>query len=405
MVFLLALLAVAFRLAAWGLTSGRTPEVFEYDTIARNLLEGRGYVYSYLGTSYYGFFSGYPYVWLMAAVYWLVPWPHVAMVLVQCLLSVLLVAVIQRIGALLAGPQVGYFAAGLVALHPGLAYYDVHKLHPLSFDALMMAGAALAVIRMLDMSTVRRCIVAGLWSGAALLERGSFAPVVLLVALGLGWSRGPRFQILRRTLLYLGAAMLLVGPWLVRSTVRYGAPLLSTANGIHLWLGNNPQTTGSSLTLGGIAVIETMPPALAAEMKGRSELEQMRILSQASWRYIAEDPAAFVRRVSRRLAMFAWKTPTAGLRYPPQYARWYHIYYALMVGAALCGIWVLWRGGRLQERIVRIGVWTLAGIWLSVGVVHSLLYVEMRHRWGVEPLMLVMAAIGWRSLLNRRAPS
>ncbi len=56
-------------LAPPGISTGAGVEAFEYDSLARNLLEGQGYVHHHLGTDYFAFYSGVPYVWLLAAGY------------------------------------------------------------------------------------------------------------------------------------------------------------------------------------------------------------------------------------------------------------------------------------------------------------------------------------------------
>ena len=42
------------------LMAGRSPEVYEYETIVHNLLAGKGYMFPHLGTEYFSFYSGYP---------------------------------------------------------------------------------------------------------------------------------------------------------------------------------------------------------------------------------------------------------------------------------------------------------------------------------------------------------
>ena len=41
--------------------------------------------------------------------------------------------------------------------------------------------------------------------------------------------------------------------------------------------------------------------------------------------------------------------------------------------------------------------------FVSVSVVHALMFVEMRHRWAAEPLMLALVPSGVRALSNRLA--
>ncbi len=49
--------------------SAGSPEVFEYDQLARNLLSGEGYVYTHFGTPYRSYYGGVFYIWLTAGLY------------------------------------------------------------------------------------------------------------------------------------------------------------------------------------------------------------------------------------------------------------------------------------------------------------------------------------------------
>src|SRR5689334_22127789 len=75
------LLAAGVRVAL--IAYGPPPELWEYDTIARHLLAGDGYVYEHFGQPHRAYYSGVPYVGLTAAAYALWPASPKAMLLVQ----------------------------------------------------------------------------------------------------------------------------------------------------------------------------------------------------------------------------------------------------------------------------------------------------------------------------------
>jgi hypothetical protein len=400
---LLAAMVLAPRLAliAAESSTGRQPEAFEYETLARNVLEGRGYVYPHLGTDYFGFHSAVPYVLLTASVYRLSSDPRVAMAVAQSAMSLLLVGIILALGSRLAGPWVGWVAAGLVALHPGLLYYDTHKLHPLSFDALMLSSATLALWRWFERPSIRRSVAAGLLGGVALLERGSFLPVILASLAGI-WrpSRDRRAALTASAALIVGAG-LVVGPWLLRNTRHFGTPLLMTTSGEHLWRGNHQGATGTSLTLDGRPVLEAAPAEFREALFRRDELGQMRLFLEESGRYVAAHPWQALGAAARRFGYFLWRTPTAGTGYPALYGSLYQLYYAGLLLASLLGVARLAAAWRAVSDSVKTGVVLLIGVWGSVGLVHSLSYIELRHRWGVEALMVVFSAAGLRELMDR----
>ncbi len=59
------------------------------------------------------------------------------------------------------------------------------------------------------------------------------------------------------------------------------------------------------------------------------------------------------------------------------------------------GLW------RWRFRLVNPAGMLLIGFPVSVSLLQSMYYVEGRHRWGVEPVLLLLAAAGWMECLNR----
>lgn len=391
---LIAAVLVPRLLVVFLLIPGHSPEVYEYETIVQNLLAGKGYMYPHLGTQYYSFHSSYPYVLLTAVVYQATNHSHVAMLLVQSVMSAMLVLVINSLGRLVGGPGVGWLAGALVALHPGLLYYDTHKLAPLSLDAFLLAAATLALCRLMTSPSIPRYAMAGLLSGAVLLERGSFFLAIVGCMVALFWIVRDKSIAIRGTIVFFLCGSLLIGPWLVRNFLRHGVPIFMTTTGEHLWRGNNQNATGSSLTVDGAPLIETADVEFRQKIRSLDEIGQMRLFMETGRRYIVEHPWRFLWNVAKRLFYFAWFSPTTGILYPSFYLHVYEVYYVAMLLAAGLGIFHLGHQLRGDDRAGWIVPAVLIGTWLSVGLIQSIFYVELRHRWGVEGLMLVMSAVG-----------
>lgn len=394
LITLIAAVLVPRLLVVVFLIPGRSPEVYEYETIVHNLLAGKGYMLPHFGTEYFSYHSAYPYVLLTALVYQATNHSHVAMLLVQSVTSAMLVLVINSLGRLVGGLGVGWLAGALVALHPGLLYYDTHKLAPLSLDAFVLAAATLALCQLMIAPSIQRYAVAGFLSGFALLERGSFAPVMVISIVALFWIAKDRTSVIRGSLVFLLCCGILVAPWLVRNLLRHDAPVFMTVTGEHLWRGNNPNSTGSSLTRDGVPLIETADAEFRERLLTLDEIGQMRLFLETGGRYIIEHPWKFVWNVAKRLIYFAWFSPTTGILYPRLYLHVYQVYYVAMLLAAGLGLFHLGQRLRAGDRGTWITLGLLAAVWISVGLTQSIFYVEIRHRWGVEGLMLVMSASG-----------
>ena len=77
--------------------------------------------------------------------------------------------------------------------------------------------------------------------------------------------------------------------------------------------------------------------------------------------------------------------------YPRSWVAPYEAYAVLVYAFALVGAVRIIRAGTPDERRL-LGV--LAAIGVSLAVIHALAYVEGRHRWGIEPLFLLLSAYG-----------
>jgi len=157
---------------------GSPPETFEYDLLARNWLSGAGYVYTHLGTPYQSFYSGLLYIGLTAGLYTLFPPGYTAVLIAQAVLSALLAVVVWAIGRRIWNDRVALVAALLSIAHPGLAYYDTHKLHPLGMDALLVTLSVLTLLWARGRVGRFASFVAGLTLGVAALQRGSLLFVI-----------------------------------------------------------------------------------------------------------------------------------------------------------------------------------------------------------------------------------
>lgn len=388
----MALLVRAAMFVAGG--GAASVEAFEYDDLARNLLRGLGYVHHHLGTDYRAFYSGVPYVWLVAACYAVSGGSVLSVLALQSAASATLATATFAIGARLGGTATARVAAILVALHPALAFYDVHKIHSLSFDALTIAIALLALLRLRDAMDVRAAMAAGVVFGIAFLQRGTMVAMPAVAAVWLLATRTtvPAASWLRVALAYGVGALIVVMPLAARNWIVLGTPMLTSVAAESLWRGNTPQSRGGSYTASGEQVLDATP-AVRGAVYGRPELQQADVFRRVAVDDIAANPAAFIGRVARKLVVFWTFAPTSGVTYPARYLYTYATYYAGVVALAVFGAAAIVASRRHRPEAFHM-LALLAATALSVSLVQSVFYVEMRHRWGVEAFVLAVAAVG-----------
>ncbi len=293
-----------------------SPELFEYEDIARSLNSGSGYVYPHFGVEYKSYYPGVPYIWWTAFVYSLFPndvgLGQTLVLLAQSAMSGLLAYLVFLIGRELWNGRAGVVAAGLTLAHPGLAYYDTHKLHPLSFDALLVMFVVWALIYLRKSESFPKILLTGVVMGIAMLQRGSLALFVPASALWV-WSTSSQALRIQRVVVFALGVVVAMSPWLIRNYQVHGVPLMTTTNGEHFWLGNAPHSFGSATLPSGELAIEQSP---AAVWDASSEMEQNAIYWQAAMDNVNADPVGFVSGILRKVVYFWTIAPQTGVRYP-----------------------------------------------------------------------------------------
>jgi hypothetical protein len=183
----------------------------------------------------------------------------------------------------------------------------------------------------------------------------------------------------------------IAAPWVVRNWVLLGKPVFISTSLEDVWKGNNPLASGSSYLPSGQDVFSAASPELQARFRAATELGLNDVFAHEVQNFITQQPADFVALVARKFVYFWWLSPQAGMLYPAAWLATYQTYATVILAFALVGVVAILRGGSAEERNL-LGM--LAAAALTLAVVHALAYVEGRHRWGIEPLLLLLTARG-----------
>jgi 4-amino-4-deoxy-L-arabinose transferase-like glycosyltransferase len=398
-VWWIAALAVAVRVGAALATGGLLrPEVFEYDSAARALIEGKGFVYYHIGIPYYSYMAPF-HSWLGAASYW-ISGSMVPLMLAQCAAGgALTLATAALATRLTHAPFAGELAAVLVAFHPGLAVYSALKAHPLVFDALFFTLTLLLCIRLFERTTPGRAVALGAVVGVGALSRGT---IVIFLPMAASWlllvaGAGRRRQVVHAMVLTGAVATAIIAPWTIRCSLLHGQFIfLLTTDAEDFWRGNNPYATGHSYVDANRIVLTSIPPDELADLQGQpDELAQARWFAQRARTFVRENPAAFVRLTFQKLFQFWWFAPQTGVLYSTLWLRLYQAFYVgLLLLAAIGGVAAV-RSSEASRRNVCL----LLSFLIVLSVLQSLYYVEGRHRWAVEPMLMALGGVGGAAFL------
>src|SRR5262249_55672046 len=160
------------------------------------------------------------------------------------------------------------WSAALVLLHPAFVYYDTHKLHPLSFDALAMSAAVYVVMISNADDRWTRVMASGVVVGLAILQRGSM--LLFWVATILWAARWNRWR-WQRLAVYSAGVGLVLAPLVVRNYAIHHMVLLESMTPQQFWKGNARYSNGSGYLADGRNVYDAAPPRLVAAWQQQDE--------------------------------------------------------------------------------------------------------------------------------------
>lgn len=235
-----------------------------------------------------------------------------------------------------------------------------------------------------------RVLLFGVAVGVAMLARGTYAPLLAafgLLALGVRGRQG-----VTASLLAILVAGLVVAPWVGRNYMIHGRPVfMISTTGYALWIGYNPGAMGGALGRTGQPILEEASPELTAQLyKETTELGQMDLFYREALRFIQTHPSDSAGLFLRRLVYYWSFAPLAGMNYPGRWFHMYAIYYGIAFAFAAVGMaWML--ANSKQHRSFALFL-LLSFVGLSIA--QSFFYVEGRHRWEVESLLLIFTAAG-----------
>ena len=396
--FLIIFSTLLIQCLAVGLQRPYRPEMWEYEVAAQNFLNGRGLTVHYLGTDYRALLHPF-YPLLCVGIYWLFGSLPVAVAYTQIIIFGLVACISYRIGKEVFCEKTATLAALLVCLHPGLFIYTTHKLHSLIVDTFWFLRFLLFTLKLQKKMNFKRAVFAGIILGFAILSR----PTILLFS-GVAsiWLLKQWDFLVRKKFLFLftllATTAVILTPWAVRNFIVFGRFIpMSTSSGIHLWRGNNPNATGTLRTSSGEIVLYKDVKFLE-ELYKLDELGQAQLFQKAALTYMREHPWRTFQLFLKKFYYFWWFSPQSGILYPPKWRLLYRGWYSSAILLAILGMECGWRKTACAEQREKLLLLIL--FLFSISLFQSIFFVEGRHRWTIEPVLLIFSAEGLRFLME-----
>lgn len=398
-IILITILAFITRLYSLFLLGRHiTPEVWEYDAIALNIIQQKGYSFNYLNTVYHSYV--YPvYPFLTALSHLITGKNYFVLEICHVILSAATCYFVYLIGKLIFNQKVGLLSSFLVAIHPGLVVYST-KLHELTLVVFLITFIFWLIIS-LDYRKVYNNIFISILIGIGVLTRPTFIfflPVYFLYI----WLDSKRFKSALKAILAATLfSILIILPWTIRNYQIHKRWIFITTNSAeHFWRGNNPAASGSALTQDGQAIIEKAPGEIKEKIYKMTEIEQYGFFYKEAFKFIYSHPGLFAKMALKKFFYFWWFSPQVGLLYPGLWKIVYMAYYGILFPAFIFGLYM----SLFKKTLIinRAAIISLSLFLVLTASLYALFYVEIRHRWAIEPLMLIFSAFGltmlWRNI-------
>ncbi len=374
----LSRLAAILVLANYSQVSG-----MENETIAQNLLAGKGYCFAYIINEMPSALVGPVYTVFLYLHFLIFGQNYFWVEMTQGLLGAFSALLLAWLGRCLAGERIGIISGLLFSLYPVYVYWCSLPLS-LTVDVfLLLLGICLALWSTAD-KKLWKVFLAGAVMGLTALSKSFYLTFPALYLAWLWLYQKARF----RELIYIGAVwatacVLVIMPWTIRNHNVFGQWVpLTTNGGANLWYGNNDQATGALYTKAGKPMLSAIPAELMEKLsRAKTEADKDRILYQAGREWIKQNPKKFLQLIPLRLRALWWFDPEM----PSRFFLFRKVVYIFLAVFAVSGIWVA------RKNLCRDSIFYLLFLW------HSLFYScfvgQARFRYLFEFAFLFFAAL------------
>jgi len=372
-------------------THGWAPETWEYEKLALNLLNNGEFSYPYRGNTYRSYVG--PVFPLICSLLHLVGGKSLLLYVVfHISVALTTIWLAYRLASKWFSRETGILAGLLIALEPGLIVYNSYKVDVITLASCLLLTGLAVFERIVTTRQYRWSAFLGGLVGIAMMTRLDLLAMLAPFVVWLAMRGTPRRTVLVHGLLAAGMTLLVLTPWLARNYAVHGRILLTTTSGEQLWIGNHEGSLGAPDPSG--KSYAHMSTALREAIAHGTELEQNDAFSVEAVRNILKDPASFVDRFFHKFLYFWWFTPTYGMFYiniPAWMREGYKALYAILLILAILGVTAALKDTEVQRRLA---IWSVLAVITYIVLIHSIYFLEGRHRVLIMPLFLMFSAYG-----------
>ncbi len=376
-VFLIAnilriLFCILFRENILYIQSNILNDAQQYISVAKNFLAGKGIILSKETlakiTPVYPLFLAMGYS-LFGESYWTIR-------LIQIIISSLSCVLVYFLSKEMIDEDTAKVSMVITAIYPFFIFFAGFILTETLFIFLLLLS-----IYFFQMSkkipSMKNMIITGILLGISILCRPSLIAFVLILlitmtipSLWLGWKN--RFKIIG---IVLAFTILTISPWTIRNFYHFRKFVpLTTITGYGFWDGNNPYSSGGPCNY--------YPEGI----KGLSEIESDRYLTNATLKVIKENPLRFLKLIGIKFVRFWNIVPNYEGFSSPLY-NWVSLlsYVPLLITA----VWGVFLTRKKWKEFLLFYL-----LFVSFTFTHMVFVGSIRYRIPIMPFLIIFSAYG-----------
>ena len=383
---------VSLRFLCSWLVKGFEPMLWEYEYLTQNLINEGEYSLSYREYGDYKALLAPGYSMLTYAVYSIFGTSHILMLFIQYLLMFGGACIVYLISTELFGNKRFALASSvMMSIHPGLIHYGSDMLHQLNLYLPLFYTTIYFLILSYKYEKTKFFVLAGFFGGLGMLSRATIMPIIGLSFIMLLLLKRKQFKELFPKVIFAGVVLLIVySPWVIRNYMVFDKFIFAQTNKWEsFWIGNNAEATGGHYKTDGTLVLNSKPDEMQKEInESNSELLDNKIFKKYAMDFVKENPGIFVKGLFRKAFYYWWYAPHTGILYPKKVVLLAKVAYMFFMLLVFYGFYYCYKEKLFNKTFVFPGVF-IFGIFSA----HTVYFLEMRHRWTVEPILMLVAAI------------
>jgi 4-amino-4-deoxy-L-arabinose transferase-like glycosyltransferase len=371
-----------------------------YETIARNLLSGQGYLDD-IGFRCYRP-PGYPF--FLASVYMILGQSTLLIKFIQAFFGVISTLVIYLITRSVFDKMSAFISALIFSIYFDILVFTVQVMS----ETLFILFQLLLLLSLLKIRNAKAkesyfwLVVSGLFLGLGILTRPILTAFSLFIPI---WffilSMEDRRSYVKKLAIIYSTFLLVMIPWMVRNYLVYHQFIFISTNGaVNLVMGNNPDANGTFVRaiLPQIRAEEDIPEAyidLYDLWKRKDEMKASRLAYKLGLQYMIENPGRTLSLSMNKLSrLYSLRIPSKDT-FPPKRSSMIFISFLSFNLLLLLALW---------GAVFSFNIWRITSIFLflilSETLTYMIFFVVPRHRLILLPTLIIFAGYGIKTIFS-----